>query len=103
MHRRHHLALARRQQALLRRSASLRDALGQQSQALTAPLARVDQLRLGMQWLGRHRILPLLVLAWLGLRRPLRVLRRLPRLYTLSQLALRAWRWISRRRLPRTR
>lgn len=97
MHRRHHLALARRQQALLRRSASLRDALGQQSLALTAPLARADQLRLGMQWLGRNPVLPLLVLAWLGLRRPWRALRRLPRLYALSQLTLRAWHWIGSR------
>lgn len=93
MHRRHHLALARRQQELLQHSASLRDALGQQSQPLKAPLALVDQLRGALHWLGRHPVLPLLMLTWLELNRPKRVRGGLSLLYAVSTLMLRVWPW----------
>ncbi|MCZ8252346.1 MAG: YqjK family protein [Hylemonella sp.] len=96
MHRRHQLALALGEQALLQRSAGLRDALGRQSQTLKAPLALLDQLRVVIDWLGRHPVLPLLMLALLKLKRPQRALDSLSRLYALSQLLLRAWRWIGR-------
>lgn len=101
MHRRHHLALVRQQQELLRYSVSLREALGQQGQRLKTPLALVDQLRCALHWLARNPVLPLIMLTWLKLNRPQRVLGSLFRLYALSPLMLRAWHWIgSRPRRP---
>jgi hypothetical protein len=97
MHRRHHRVLARRQEQLLQRSARLRVALAHQSQALKSPLALADQLRSVVHWLGRHPILPLVVLTLLKLKGPRRMLSSLPRLFALSQLMLRIWHWLGKR------
>lgn len=75
MHRRHRESLVQRQQQLLLRSAELRVALTRQAQALKAPLSVVDQLRSGVQWLGRHPAWPMAALGLLSLTRPRRLLR----------------------------
>jgi hypothetical protein len=97
MHRQHHRALARRHEQLLLRCASLRVALAHQSQTLKSPLALADQLRSVVHWLGRHPLLPLVVLTVLKLRQPRRMLGRLPRLFAISQLLLRVWHWLGKR------
>lgn len=48
-----------RQQYLLRRSAALRLSLAEQAQGFKKPLALVDQVRAGAQWLYRHPVWPL--------------------------------------------
>lgn len=90
MHRRRRRALVLEQQQLLERSAGLRVALARQSQVLKPPLALADQLRAGLQWLGRHPIGPMIALALL-LKRPGRTLRGLSRVFFFSQLLSRAW------------
>jgi hypothetical protein len=91
MHRRRRRALVLEQQQLLERSAGLRVALARQSQVLKPPLALADQLRAGLQWLGRHPIGPMIALALLLLKRPGRTLRGLSRVFFFSQLLSRAW------------
>jgi hypothetical protein len=90
MHRRRRRELVHEQQQLLERSAGLRVALARQSQVLKPPLALADQLRAGLQWLGRHPIGPIAALA-LMLMRPGRTLRGLSRVFFVSQLLSRAW------------
>ena len=48
--------LRARQERILRQSARLRTALVQQSEVLIAPLAQVDRVHRGVQWLRRHPI-----------------------------------------------
>lgn len=86
------LALARRQQALLLRSADLRGALGRDLRRLQAPLALADRLRGGWHWLRAHPELPLAAAAVLVVLRPRRAWRWSLRLW---------WAWRSWRRLQR--
>lgn len=88
MHRRHRASLIQRQQQLVLRSAGLRVTLTRQAQALKAPLSVVDQLRYGVQWLGRHPGWPMAALGLLSLTRPRRLLRWLPPLMASVQLLL---------------
>lgn len=69
-------ARARRQQALLLRSAMLRGDLARDLHRLQAPLALADRLRSGWQWLRAHPQAPLAAVAVLVVLRP-----------------RRAWRW----------
>lgn len=91
MHRQRRRALVLEQQQLLQRSAGLRVALGRQSQVLKPPLALADQLRLGLQWLRRHPVGPMAVVALLLLKRPRRAVRGLSRVFFVSQMVARAW------------
>jgi len=50
--------LLHRQQALLQKSARLREQLKIQSRVLVKPLGLLDQGRRLAQWLGRHPVLP---------------------------------------------
>jgi YqjK-like protein len=43
-----------RQESILRRSAQLRNDVARQSEFLKAPLAQVDRLQRGVQWLRRN-------------------------------------------------
>ncbi len=47
-----------RQQQLIMRSAQLRASIANQSQVLIKPLAFVDKVREGVQWLSRHPAWP---------------------------------------------
>ena len=67
-------ALIRRQQALLKQSAVLRQQLGTHVQSLRAPLSLADQTWSGVEWLREHPLLPLATLALLALRGPRRML-----------------------------
>ena len=86
-------ALAHRRQQLLSRNAVLRRRLGQDAQALRAPLALADQVRNGWRWLQANP-------QWLGLGalalmvwRPRRVLRLGGRLWAGWRLWQRLQRW----------
>ena len=59
-----------RQQALLRRSAELRQALALQTNVLQTPLALADRLRESWRWLRGHPELPLAAGAILLVLRP---------------------------------
>lgn len=63
-----------RQQRLLARSSQLRLTLAEQAQVLVAPLALVDQVRHGVQWLYRNPHWPLGALLALAVLRPRRAL-----------------------------
>ncbi|EYC50502.1 membrane protein [Hylemonella gracilis str. Niagara R] len=91
MHRRRRRVLVQEQQQLLQRNAELRVALSLQSQVLKPTLALADQLRAGLQWLGRHPVGPMLALALLLLKRPSRTLRGLSRVVLIAQLLSRGW------------
>jgi len=45
-----------RRQRILLRSAQLRNDLARQSEVLKAPLAQMDRVKQGVQWLRRHPI-----------------------------------------------
>ncbi len=66
--------LALHQQRLIMRSANLRHAMGVHAAPLQKPLAVVDQVRWGTQWLVRHPEWPVGVLLLLTLWRPKRAL-----------------------------
>lgn len=68
-------SLARRQQALLLRSAALRDDLGRQLAPLATPLALADQARAGWHWLRARPLVPLTTLAVVVVMRPRRAWR----------------------------
>jgi hypothetical protein len=63
-----------RQQRLLVRSAQLRLSLADQAQVFKKPMAVVDQVRNGLQWLYRNPEWPLGALVLLALLRPRRTL-----------------------------
>jgi len=81
-----------RQQALLRRSAELRQALALQTNVLRTPLALADRLRDGWHWLREHPELPLTAAAVLLVLRPRSAWRWSQRLW---------WGWHALRRLQR--
>ncbi len=88
-------ALAQRRQRLLLRSAQLRNALAHQSHFLKAPLALVDQLQIGLNYLGRHPVWPMIALALLHLARPRGMSRGLLLIFAVSQLLARTWHKLS--------
>lgn len=88
--------LTQRRQRLLVRSAELRMTLASQAQVLRAPLALVDQVRAGVQWLRHHPQWPLGALLLLVVRRPKRALRWAARLWWGWGLYRRMQQWLGK-------
>ena len=88
------IELALRQQRLLLRSAALRNALAEQSEALAAPLATADRAVAGARWLYRQRawIVGGLVVALVA--RPRRAWRALRFGWSLWMMARRVQPWL---------
>jgi len=85
---------------LLARSAQLRAELGEQATVMRTPLAVVDQVLAGAQWLRSHPEWPLGALLVLLLLRPRRVVRWSVRLFwgwRMWRRAQPALRWIRAR------
>jgi hypothetical protein len=78
--------LARRQQELLVRSATLRVILGQQARVLQTPLGLADQVRGGVQWLRKHPLWPLASVLLIALTRPRSSMRWASRLWMVRDL-----------------
>lgn len=76
-----HESLAKRQQALLRRSALLRFELGQQGKSLQSTLGFADHAYGVLQWLRAHPQWPVAGLLLLSLSRSRRILGWMPRLW----------------------
>ena len=81
-----------RQHLLQRRSQQLRSSLAEQLVVLERPLAGVDMVRRGLQWLYTHPLVPLGALALLVVFRPTRVVRWAGRFW---------WAWQALRRVQR--
>lgn len=95
MSRQRAVALARRQQQLLGRSAELRGQLAHDARVWQPPLALADRVRAGARWLLAHPEVPLSAAAVLLLLRPRRALRWGWRLWS----AWRLWQRLQRRGL----
>jgi hypothetical protein len=90
--------LARRQQELLVRSATLRVTLGQHARVLQTPLGVADQVRGGVQWLREHPLWPLASLLLITLTRPRRSMRWMSRLWMVRDLYRQLRRWVYKRK-----
>ncbi len=88
------IELALRQQRLLLRSAALRDALAEQSEALAAPLATADGAVASARWLYRQRAWVVGVLVVVLVARPRRAWRALRFGWSLWMTARRVQPWL---------
>lgn len=85
-------ALARRREALLARSAALREGLTRDAASLAPPLRRADRVLETLRWLRARPVLPLAAVAGLALWRPRAAWR-----WALRGLGLwRTWRSVRR-------
>lgn len=78
--------LAARRQALLQRSAELRERLSREAQALQPAADGVDRVRAGWRWLRAHPWVPVAGAFALALYRPRRA-------WAALWLVWRGWRW----------
>lgn len=97
--------VAQRQQLLMARSGRLRQRLAADVQVLQHPLALVDQLRHGWQWLRAHPEVPAAAVLLLALVRPRRAWRLARRVWAGWQLWRRVQRlrqgWLAQKLPPR--
>lgn len=87
--------LALRQQRLLARSAELRLTLTNQGQVFKTPLALVDQVQAGLQWLYRNPQWPLGALLALVVLRPRRAILWGGRFWWAWKTLSRAQKWVA--------
>lgn len=86
-----------RQQRLLARSSQLRLTLADQAQVFKSPLALVDQLRNGLQWVYRNPHWPLGAMLVLAVMRPRRALMWGGRMWWGWKMFQRARKWSATR------